>query len=331
MAASHKITSRAMGQFTPPPVVLSLSINTDGDTLTGVATQDLTSADFTAGFTLTADGDPVAINSGSVIGNTVTWGIDTVLQDEECALVYDAGVGDVAGTAKPLASFTMEVSNGSTQTGGGVACAYPFDADEATVQGFGFNGRVPLSGGDQTFTYTIQSALGGSESYAAVPSVLGQLDASAGIVTFELPFTDPVFSGGAATPLLSQVYQFYTGGFTQEMVIGRIYRADGTKGLSVTLGGSSVYSNSDIAVGYIGVEMNADTGKVIIKADNVPLVLSADDYIPQALTPVFVAIEEASVPAPYLGQTASSSFRTNSDDYQGTYSVGALNACGDPV
>lgn len=234
-----------------------------------------------------------------------------------------------AGTGR--GRFTRAAMSAAAPTPPPIACVFPFDADEATVQSFGFTARVPLSNGDQTFTYTVQSALAGSQTHAAVPGVLGQLDASTGIVTFEMPFTDPVFSGGTTAQLVLQTYNFYTAGFAIAMIIRRIYRANGTRGLLIQLGGATVYSVNDVAVGYIGVEMNATAGTVTIKADNVPLVLSANTYTPQAFTPVYIATESAGVSGTFAGQIASSTFRSNAADYQGTYTAGALDVCGNPI
>lgn len=210
-----------------------------------------------------------------------------------------------------------------------IACLYPFSASEATVQSYGFTGRVPLSNGDQTFTYTIQGALGAAVNYAAMPEVLGTLNAASGIVTFEAPFTDPTFSGGTTAQLVTQSYILYTAAFADHIRISRVYRADGTKGLYVAIAGAQVYSANHV-LGYIGVELNATTSRLTVKADNV-VVVAAAAYTPQALTPVFVVAEEAGVSGTYAGQTANSTFRSNSDDYQGTYTAGALNVCGGTV
>lgn len=215
--------------------------------------------------------------------------------------------------------------------GGGASCAFPFNASQATIQGYGFTDRLTLSNADQTFVYTTQGSLGATQVWAAGPAVTGTLDASTGITAMEWNLDhEPVLTGGAVGDAIQQLLVFFTGAFAEALKINVSYTPSG-KSVGITLGGVSVFSGSP-TVSRFGVEFNATAGAVRIKVDGgIELLLSSNTYTPQAFTPLAQVAEDAGLSVGFAGQTVGSSFVSDAASYVYGYTTGAVDLCGNAV
>lgn len=203
---------------------------------------------------------------------------------------------------------------------GGSGFTYPLDIDEASLQAFGFTGRLTLSNGDKTGDYAVQGFLGAIAKYAAAPQVGVTLDASTGDRSFRWNIGALASSSGGvmaarlylynsaiSAVLYSFEYYSLTGGILQLGIVNSV----GTTVYDSGGHGQPHYDNIDIRfkAGSSAIEVYIDGTKVTLS--------NAGAYTPQAVFPVIEAFEGTGVNPSTPGQHITESFLVAAADMAG--------------
>lgn len=214
-----------------------------------------------------------------------------------------------------------------------VSCAYPLNVSEATLQGFGYTGRLALSAGDQTGDYVIVGGLAGVNEYAAAASPGTTLDASTGDKVLRWRFDAmPTVTAESARGTL----KLYNAALNQVLYeLNHLASASGY--LLAVIDGSlnTVYIDPDVSLtpaGHIDLRFDATAGVMTIYRDGVALTLSnGGAYSQQALFPVLEAAEQPGVTtAPGAGHITQS-LLTSAADISGAHLSGATDFCGNAI
>ncbi|MEN6303632.1 MAG: hypothetical protein ABFD96_12960 [Armatimonadia bacterium] len=210
-----------------------------------------------------------------------------------------------------------------------IACAYPLDADAATVISYGFGGKLTMSGADQTGTYT---ANGTNRTFGAFPaSTTPTVDIlSAGTKVVEFVFTPTALTGGVGG--VNQFAYISTG--LGETIIGCRVRSESGGGFSVSIyrGATTVGSLGSVTPDssgnvIIGIEANCTAGTFKAKCQGSYVSLSSDNFTPQLALLIFSTQEQA-VAAGDVGNTYVTTVSTAAEDITQSYAVGATDVCG---
>lgn len=186
------------------------------------------------------------------------------------------------------------------------ACSYAMDASESTITGLGYAGRLALSNGDQTGTYTVQTGLLTDKEYVA-GSTTSAVDFASGRKTIEWLYSAPSITGGAGATVLQMDGATFTNPMTVTTIITCrvLVRDDGTYTANVLLNGSTVYTASCSATGRFTVIMHASAGRVTVKLNGVTLLLSSSTYTAQDALMGCSVKEFASLSGAHIGKLAS--------------------------
>lgn len=212
-----------------------------------------------------------------------------------------------------------------------LACAYPLGASEAEVIGFGFGGRLALSNGDQTGTYT---AAGINQSYGALPTNPASpatIDLATGKKVVEFRFVPGSIGGAEAGQIDQNGLVSTTAGSTIASVRLRTNSAGYT--LIVFRGASQVASQSiSLINGAVtaGIEFDSSGGTFRVIANGSVVTLSADTYTGQPAAIVLSADETAVDPA-NIGETYATTARTAVSNIAQTYGASATDCCGNAL
>lgn len=209
-----------------------------------------------------------------------------------------------------------------------VACAHPLNATEAEILALGVDGKLTMSNSEQTGTYTIQSGLASSETFAA--GSLSAIDYTTGVKTTEYPFSLPTITGGAGSPAIIVTASLDENPFSGNAPI-RVKATsndDGTYTASVLVDNVQAYSGACSATGRFTIIANGDTGNVVVKLNGVALTLSDSTYVMQDALLTCSVEEAAGISGAYTGQTASITTITRAASI--LYGSG-LTVCGDQI
>lgn len=175
----------------------------------------------------------------------------------------------------------LPVYGGGSSAATPISCAFPLDASEPTVQGFGFTGRLVLSNDDQTGQRTITGTNG---EYAAISGTSQQIAADSGkkAVQWNIDQIDAVASG---TGSWFARLVFYSLGFTDIYQLRVIADSAGTFSYESYLGGVLSYSVSGVGSppSELGVTFDASASEIKLRIDGT--LRETVSYTPQALGP----------------------------------------------
>lgn len=205
-------------------------------------------------------------------------------------------------------------------------CAHPMDVTEVYITGLGYDGRLALSNGDQTGTYTIQGGLASSEIYGA--GSLTAIDFTAGIKAIEHTFSLPTITGGAGASAIEITASMDENPFTLSapVRVKALAKDDGTFAASVLVDNVTVYSGACSATGRFTIIANA--GVVTVKLDGAILTLSDSTFVAQDCLLTCSVLEVAGISGAYTGQTASITLVTSAANMLHATGAGASDICG---
>lgn len=221
-----------------------------------------------------------------------------------------------------------------------VSCALPLGATEGEVISFGFNGRLTLSGSDQTGTLTTD---GTDRQLAAFPTNPTTTPATFSIATgkkvIEWLFTVPAIEISTGDgPITMDTRMFPAGGPGQPFHVNvtRNSADVGSVQLTVERTGSPVFEDLLFPlVGtelVVGIEMNADAGTFRVIANGDALTLTDGTFTPPSEELVHVmAVREQFMTGVNLGLAYSIAARTSAADITQTYGASATDLCGNAL
>ncbi len=154
------------------PQLSGISVATNGTSVTFHISENVSGT--TAGFSITVDGDAVALSGGFISGNDVSFTAASTIYPGDVVLgSYDAGPGDIQGETSPLASFTSQpVDNNSTQSLG-----YMLNDDGTNAAAFGYVLLPTIAPARLRATHTLTDT---SQTLVATPASLTE---APGLVT----------------------------------------------------------------------------------------------------------------------------------------------------
>ena len=207
-------------------------------------------------------------------------------------------------------------------------CAHPMDVTEVYITGLGYDGRLALSNGDQTGTYTIQGGLASSEIHGA--GSLTAIDFTAGIKAIEHTFSLPTITGGAGASAIEITASMDENPFTLSapVRVKALAKDDGTFSASVLVDNVTVYSGACSATGRFTIIANGSTGVVVVKLNGSALTLSDSTFATQDGLLTCSVQEVAGISGAYTGQTASITLVTSAANMLHATGAGASDICG---
>lgn len=178
--AGENVTGRLRMEYTilyrrvryTVPQLSGITVSANGTTVTFHISENVSGT--TAGFSITVDGDAVALSGGAISGNDVSFTAASTIYPGDVVLgSYDAGPGDIQGETSPLASFTSQpVENNSTQ-----AIGYMLNDDGTNAATFGVVHLPTTAPAYIRATYTLTAT---SQALSALPA---SIVAAPGLVT----------------------------------------------------------------------------------------------------------------------------------------------------
>lgn len=212
-----------------------------------------------------------------------------------------------------------------------LACAYPLAATSSEVIALGAAGRLALSNGQQTGTYT---AAGINQTYAAFPTTPtspATIDLATGKKVIEFHFV-PGSIGVVEGGQIDQDGYVSTSALSTIAAV-RLRTDQNGYSLLVFRGASTVASQSISLVGgavTAGIEFDSAAGTFRVIANGSVVSLSNDTYTGQPAT-VVLTTDEAAVDSSNVGETYATTARTAVNVISQTYGASATDCCGNPI
>jgi hypothetical protein len=207
-------------------------------------------------------------------------------------------------------------------------CAHPLNATEAQILALGLDGKLTMSNGEQTGTYTIQGGLASSETFAA--GSLTAIDYTTGIKATEHIFSLPTITGGGGASVIEITASMDENPFTLSapVRVKALAKDDGTFSASVLVDNVTVYSGACSATGRFTIIANGSTGVVVVKLNGSALTLSDSTFATQDCLLTCSVLEVAGISGAYTGQTASITLVTSAANMLHATGAGASDICG---
>jgi len=212
-----------------------------------------------------------------------------------------------------------------------VSCAYPLDASSAELITAGFNGKLTMSGDEQTGTLAL-----GSGSQADGMSVSGleagvSIPFNAGAVAVETQFTLPTLTG--TTPQVTASMGFYETGVAIGSPVFSVQVAALNTGAftqAVFIGSTPVYTAA-AASGSVRCGARAASGVLRVWFDGVEVSLSSTAVPNVASFPLAFVLKVTGLDAPDTGKTASIQLITNATSMTSPFPSGTTDPCGNTL
>jgi len=250
------------------PQLSGISVATNGTSVTFHISENVSGT--TAGFSITVDGDAVALSGGFISGNDVSFTAASTIYPGDVVLgSYDAGPGDIQGETSPLASFTSQpADNNSTQSLG-----YMLNDDGTNAALFGVALLPTISPARNRATYTLtatsQTLIAFPASVTAAPglvTLVADVPLVCGFTIHSVPSADDIDTflfqiynyGGSGSVLFNALVTKYTGATT-----GTIQGQFGTFPPSVASFGTAY--TGDLTDAKIAFQLTLSGGSVSAK------------------------------------------------------------------
>lgn len=230
--------------------------------------------------------------------------------------------GSTAPVTMPRLEIVMETGVGTGETTPEpIICYYALNASAASLIAEGYDGRLSLSGTNQTGTYTVQSGLVAAESYA-MAQLSSAIALNSGTKAFEWNYILPTIIGGAGADAISVTAGAFPNPFSATPIarFEVIAHDDGTFTLSIFNGATKVYTNSATASGLITMIFDATAQAFAVKVNGTLIILSNNVYTAQDALLLASITEEAGVNVLFQNETASVSLVSNASSL--TYAQG---------
>lgn len=225
--------------------------------------------------------------------------------------------GSTAPVTMPRLEIVMETGVGTGEaTPEPIVCYYALNASAASLIAEGYDGRLALSGSNQTGTYAVQSSLGTAESYA-MAQLSSAIALNSGTKGFEWSYSLPTIVGGTGDDAVSVSAGAYPNPFSSTPIarFEVIAHDDGTFTLSVFNGATKVHTSSATASGLITMIFDAASGGFSVKVNGTLVILNNNTYTAQDAFLLASITEEAGVNVLFQDEVASVTLVSNASSY----------------
>lgn len=219
---------------------------------------------------------------------------------------------------------------------GTISCAYPLSATEAQLTAISLDGKLTMSGGDQTGSLATS---GSNRTFAAFPNTAAPqtFDLTAGKKVMEWLVSAPALVEGTGQVTVENAMVTTSMAQVVSIIVSRYgYVAAGLCELTVRVKDTTVFSDSAFPISggalVAGVELDSAGSTVRVIVDGNELALSSSDYAGsgRAACVTYMTVAEDGVVGADIGKTFSSTLRTAASDIAQTY-ASATDICGNAV
>lgn len=226
-----------------------------------------------------------------------------------------------------------------------ISCAYPMDATEAQVIGWGFYGKPAMSEGDQKATFAVDMTTESTRYYAAAfadyyDGTATGFSLPSGTSTFQVRFEIPTFTGVGNNNGMIASARLNTPTNAGLIEVNVHCFTNGTHALEIKTADNSglyydpAYDNSSGEL-VLGFEINKEAETIAVRKNGVPLTLSGSTFYYSDAEHCLVAYLEHGnaglLGAGDSGKSLSIEFITDAANITGTVSSGATDVCGNSI
>lgn len=210
-----------------------------------------------------------------------------------------------------------------------ITCAYPLDATEAEITGFGFTGRLSMDATEQIGTYTVQSGLSSSGTYGAGSAGISTgsadlIDFSTGKKAFKATFTR---SAALTSANIQQTLLALTADMAERLSIER-----NASQLRIELNDVVVYSVATSATeDSVVIILDSATSTATAIVNGTEVVLSNNAFTPGSFQLFENTIEFSGLDAGLAGEELSVALITDAASMSEASGYGATDPCGNAI